>query len=347
MTTLEQQGALTLREIMPLLIQQDASKKKLLQIFPLTPANEWKLVYERLQVGVGLQGGRGVGGELSPVPKRGIDQMAVDPGMFGDKYVITEDELNKLRDVGDLTKFSTYDKQVNWGTIDMKDRAIHRYCVNIANMLLNGVCRSTNAIGREVDVQVYNIPQYTPSTLFSDLASATPLRYLRDLIPALELGVSANFRDGSMLMSRPTANLILNNSNAADLGGKRLAAGSTFNSIEDVNKILAANDLPTIETVDDGYYPGPVQSGRPSNFTRYFTNGKILLAGKRDDGAPLGEYRLCRAMQNAGGKGGEWYTVEDNTQRAPWNLILNMGHNGGAVPFYPEGFAVINAAVAF
>jgi hypothetical protein len=345
-TNIELQGATTLKQVASLLIQRDMAKSKLLKLFPVVKYNETELVFERMQVAVGQQHARGDGGPTGPVPKRGVDQMKVVPSKFGDHFVITEDEFIGLREIGDISKFMADDKKISQAVVDMTDRYIVRLHTNIANMLMNGTYSVFDATGRERDRLIYSIPQYTPGTLFDDFAASTPMKYIRDLIPKLELGVSVNFRSGSILCSRPTANLVLNNANAADIFGKRREVGATFNSIDDVNKLLLANDLPQFEIVEDGYYPGPVQSGKPSNFTRFLTNGKMVLIGAREDGAPIGDYRLTRAAQNANSGPGEWYTVEDNRQRSPWGMILSMGHNGGPVPYYPEGIAVINAAAS-
>ena len=347
MINLELQGALAMREVLPLMIQKDASKSKLLKLFPLTKRDEWQLVYERLWMMTGLQNARGEGGPTGPLPRQGLDQLAVDPGMYGDHGEITEMEANKLREVGDIAAFQGLTRQLDRITRNLTDRYINRLQYNIALMLINGTFTANDATGREQIREIYNIPQYTPGDYFDDLAGSTPLAYLRNLIPKLELGVSVNFRQGAMLMSRPTANLFVNNANSADLGGKRLNIGSTINSVEDVNKILVTNDLPQIEVIDDGYYPNPPSTGRPSNFQRFFTNGKVVLVGAREDGEPIGEYRLCRAIQNGvGSKPGEWYKFKDNTDQHPWNMVAYMGHNGGPVPYYPEAIAVVNAALS-
>jgi hypothetical protein len=343
-TNTELQGATILREVASHLLERDIAKSKLLKLFPLVKRDETTLVFERQQVRVGQQHARGNDGPTGPVPKRGIDQFSVPASKYGDHYMITEGELIEKRAMGDIAKFMSTDKQTAAGVADLEDRYIARLHTNIANMLMNGTYTAADATGREMVREIYAIPQYTPNTLFDELGTATPLTYIRNLIPRLELGVSVNFRSGVILCSRPTANLILNNSNAADMRGVRRDAGATINSIEDVNKLLAANDLPQIEVIDDGFYPGPVVSGRPTNFTRFLTNGKMVLLGARDDNQPIGEYRLTRAAQN-NSQPGEWYTVEDNRQQnSKHHILLSMGHNGGPVPYYPEAIAVINAA---
>ena len=95
---------------------------------------------------------------------------------------------------------------------------------------------------------------------------------------------------------------------------------------------------------DAGYYTDP-PSGAPT-FTRFITNGKMILVGVRTDGEPFGEYRLTRTAQNPEGAPGEWYSVEDLRQKEPFSVILRQGHNGGPVPYYPEALAVINAAAS-
>jgi hypothetical protein len=148
-----------------------------------------------------------------------------------------------------------------------------------------------------------------------------------------------------MLMSRPTVNLILKNQNANDLNGRRLTYGQTVNSVDDLNDLLLSNDLPRVKVYDAGYYADP--PGSAPSFSRFITNGVIVMVGVRDDGEQLGEYRLTRAAQNEGAAPGEWYAVDDRRQKDPCSVILRAGHNGGPVPYYTEGFATINAAAPF
>lgn len=344
-SAIELQGAITLRKLGLLYLPRALESRELLKIMPFNKVDEVDLIYERRQLGTGLQGARGLGGTTNPVKKPGLDQFRVSPGYYGDHYTITEEELVKLRDAGAWDKFENYDKQTARAAEHLTQRFLDRCENSIAQILMSGAFTAVNALGQVYDQQVYNVPQYTPGTLFSDLSNSQPLNYIRDLIPTLELLVSVDFRKGFMLMSRPTLNLLLKNQNAADLNGRRLNYGNTVNNVEDFNDLLVSNDLPKVKVYDEGYYSDPPGSAPSKN--RFVTNGKIVLVGTRKDGDPVGEYTLTRAAQNERSAPGEWYQVEDRRDRDPCQVILRSGHNGGPRCFYPEGLATINAAAAF
>ena len=345
-TTLEIQGAVKLRKLAKLYLPRALSSRVLLDIFPMVSANATKLIYERDQLYTGVQGAVGMGGRATPVNKQGFDSWAVEPGYYKDAWTIDEEELVNLRDSGKWDDFKNYTAQAAAGTEHLTKRFLDRVELSISQIIMSGAFTAADKSGAIKDRQVFNVPQYTPATLFSDLANSQPLNYIRDLIPTLEIGKSVRFQKGFMLMSRPTLNLILKNQNAADLNGRRLGYGQTVNSEKELSELLVSNDLPPVKVYDEGYYLDP--PGTAPTFNRFMTNGKIVMVGVRQDGEQLGEYRLTRCAQNGENAGpGEWYQVEDRRKKDPVSVVLRAGHAGGPVPYYTEGFATINAAAAF
>lgn len=344
-TSLELQGAKKLRALAQVHLPRALDSRELLKIFPLTKMDRTQLVYERRQLNTGLQGATGIDGRPTPVKKPGIDVFKTDPGYYADSYQITATELINLRDIGKWNDFENYGEQSARGMDRLTQRFLDRCESSIASIMMTGKFAVGDVRGAVKYQEIFNVQQFTPGTLFSDLSNSTPLNYIRSLIPTLELLVSVSFMKGFMLMSRPTANLILNNQNAADLNGRRLAYGQTVNNLDDFNDLMASNDLPKIRVYDEGYYSDPPGSTPTKN--RFLTNGKIVLVGVRNDGEQLGEYHLTRAPQNENSKPGEWYQVKDKRNDTPCEVILRGGHAGGPVPFYTEGFAVVNAAAPF
>lgn len=343
-TTIEMQGAIKVKLLADLYLPRAMESRELLKIFPMNKVNETDLIYERRQIQTGLQYARGVDGKTNPVKKWGTDQYRVSPGYYGDHWTITESELVNLREPGSWEQFESVSAHVARGTEHLVKRFLDRCEYSIAQILTTGSYSAGNVEGAEKHNDIFSVDQYTPSTLFSDEANSIPLTYLRNLVATLELGKSVNFRKGFMLMSRPTVNLILKNSNAADLNGVRLQYGSTIKNVDDLNDLMLSNDLPPVKVYDAGYYADP--PGTAPTFNRFITNGKIVMVGVRDDGEQVGEYRLTRAAQNGSSAPGEWYTVEDRTQKSPPQIILAAGHNGGPVAYYPEGIAIVNAAAS-
>ena len=347
-STFELSGAVKLRKILRAYLPRVLSSRKLLQIFPLVKQDRDKLVYERRQIATGLQQVRGLGGPTLPVSKPGLDTFDVLPGYYGDSYVIGENELVRQREIGDWETFENADSQMARATEHLTERWLNRAEKNVADLLTTGGFTVVNPQGVSYHQDVFNVRQYTPGTLFDDLTNSTPINYVRDLIPKIQLGLAVDFTKGFMLMSRPTLNLFLKNANAADINGKRLRYGETINGEDQLSEILTENSLPPVMVYDEVWYADPPGSNPPTTpaATRFIPNGKIVLVGRRVDGEPVGEYSLTRAAQNEKSGPGEWYQVEDRRANDPCQIIMRAGHNGGPVAYYSEAIAVINAAAS-
>lgn len=347
-TTLEMQGAFELRRISQIKLPQKLQDRKLLRFFPMVTTKAPYIIWEQKDVYKGVQHARGMGGVTGSAKRPGVNQTRIPPGYYGDNFVITEADLINLRQIANWNELRSYSDQMNEASELLTERYLNRVQLSCAQILTTGgYTAGNNLTGQQFHQDVFPIRQFTPSPLFSDLTNSAPLAFIRDVIATMVLGASVAFRDGVLLMSRPTFNLIMRNTNPADMGGKRLAVGSTINNLEDLNKYLAADDLPQIEISDEDYYPdGATQA------VRYIPNGKIVLVGKRKDGEAIGEYRLTPASQNAKSendepKPGEWYTVEDRRMYDPSFVAFRMGHNGGPVIYHWESLAILNVAAPF
>lgn len=342
-TSIEMQGPVKLREITRQKLPVKMEKRGLLKWFPMVTVDETELIYEQRGILKGLQAARGLGGQNGPAKRPGVSQFKVSPGYYGDDYVITEADLVKLREVADWNTIYSYQKHMADASELLMERFLNRVELSCAQIMTTGGFTAGNvATGQQFHQDVYNITQFTPGTLFSDAANSTPLAYFRTVVATMTLGKSVSFKNGALIMSRPTLNLILANTNANDFGGKRLEVGSTINSLEGLNRYLLADDLPPVELCDEDYY-----ADGSTTATRYITNGKIVLIGRRDDNAVIGEYRLTKAAQNENSKPGEWFSTEDRRMYSPPKVTFSMGHNGGPVIYHPEAIAIINAAAAF
>lgn len=348
-TSLEMQGPVVMREITQLKLPVKLADRKILKLCPMVNVDETDLIYEQRGVYRGVQNARGLNGPTGPAKRPGVQSWRVAPGYYGDHWSIDETELIRLRDVGTWDTMKSYEKHLSEATEILTERFLNRVELSIASIITTGGFQVQNLAGEQKHQGVYNIPQFTPSILWDQLSTSTPFANIRDYVAQLILGKSVVFKDGILLMSRPTFNLLMKNTNANDIGGKRLAVGANINSLEDVNKYLAADDLPTIEISDEDYYPeGASNLVAAPGPVRYIPNGKVVLIGRRKDGALIGEYRLTKAIQNGPNSApGEWFSVEDRRNMAPYAVTFRMGHNGGPVIYHPEALAIINAATPF
>lgn len=331
-TAFEVGAAIKLREVFAVKTLRGEAGRLGLKLIPITEVNATKLIYERHRLLRGLQGVRGENGPSSPAKLPGFDQFEVEPGFFGDHYTITEKDLINRREVGDWETFDSEKKITAKATTLLNQRYLDRVEYNIWTMLLTGALTITDDNGTIQFYDIYDIQKSTASPAFDQLSTAAPLKYFRELIAALELGKSVNFRGGEIIMNQTTLNTILGNTNANDFGGLRMASGANFLSVSDWNKVLVANDLPTITVYNEGYY----ENGEGGAFTRFIPTGKALLLGKRTDGEQVGEYRLTRAAQNDNSGPGVYFTVEDMRKKVPAFIQIESGHNGGTVLYYPE-----------
>jgi hypothetical protein len=338
-STFELGGAVAVKEIFAAYARTSEANRLGMQLMPLTEVDETKLIYERHDLLRGIQAARGLGGATQPVAMPGFSTFSMEPGYYGDHHLLTEQDLVNRRQVGDWHAFDSQGSLTDKAARNLERRFADRIEKNTFDVILTGLYEGQDEQGRLKTADVYAIQRATPGTLFTDLANSTPLRFLRDTIATAELSVSVNFRAGEMLMNRVTLNTILNNANAADLGGKRFDVGQTLNSVAELNDILIANDLPKVRVYDEGFYP------TAGGFQRFIPNGRIALLGKRTDGETVGEYRLTRYAQNGGGKG-YWVNVDDMTSGPgsdPPKVIVKAGHNGGPVIYYPEAVLSITA----
>lgn len=332
-------GARALRKVADLRLPRMKEGRLGLKLMPIVNVNETTLEYERNAVTRGLQFARGIGGTPGPVNKPGFETRVVSPGYYGDSYRINEKELIDKREVGSWTEFDSEAKQTAKASEFHTQRYLDRIEYNIFTFLLTGGFEAKNIQGVPYYQPVYDVDVVTPGTLFSDLANSTPRRYLQDRIATLhQRGFSVRFDKGWMIMSSKTAITMLNNTNPNDIGGRRFDMGQTTNSFKEMNQLFVSNGIPEATIYDDGYFP------ETGGFSLFVPEGKILLIGNRADGEPIGEYRQTRAAQNPNAAPGEWYKVVDNRDRegAP-EVVMEAGHNGGPVPYYPEAVEIINA----
>jgi hypothetical protein len=106
-------------------------------------------------------------------------------------------------------------------------------------------------------------------------------------------------------MNRQTANYLLANTNAADLGGKRTNGLANILSMGEVNTLLTGEGLPNIAVYDKGY------KNDSNVFTRFLPNNKVVVVGVRPNNAPVAEYWMTRNANNPDLGPGPYSVVAD------------------------------------
>lgn len=322
-----------LTRIAPDLIQTASQDDPIFKIFPMRNRNASRLRWAQKDNYRGLMSLRGLGGEPTRINRVGDKIYEAVPGYYGNFSTVDEQEMTTRAggnfpvdvtipvNVGDLVAESQ-EQLVYLQTTRMKQIAWllainHTFAVPLPN----------GGIGHE---ETYTGQDVTVSPLWSATATALPLKNLRDLQGQFGFGTSNQF--GAMAeawMNSITANYLLTNSNAADLGGKRVEGGNTVNDVPGITSILRAQSAPSINIWDDGYYD------EANVFQLFIPTGKVLIVAKRPNGETPGEFQITRNANNPDMGAAPYAFVDDRTagptKTVPPRIDVHQGFNGGPV----------------
>jgi hypothetical protein len=204
------------------------------------------------------------------------------------------------------------------------------------NLVVNGYYVSTNDVGAVIDIRSFSQRIYAATVGWSNLSTATPFYDFRQ-IKLLQRGFSVTFgRTATAYMNQRTVNNLLENTNAADLGGKRRTGGATFNDLMQVNReVLLDNDLPQIEPFDEGYYDnnGVFQLFIPDNI--------VVVHGRRPMNEPVGEFFMTRNVNSANGMGRYLKVIDSFDRKVPRSIDVHRGFNGGPNIRFPSAIVIM------
>lgn len=299
------------------------------KILPIKNVDADLVMWEQQDNFIGLQQIRGLNGEPPRVKKVGGKRYIVEPGVYGEKAEINEREITQRRRFGsfgmpvDITDLVLIEQQ------KLLQRRLDRIEYIIWTLLTTGTFSVSSPTGGVVHTDTFSLQTFTASPLWSVVATATPLADLRT-IQLKSRGHSVRFDSSATLyLNQAYVNFLLNNGNAADLGGKRVEYGNSILDLAMINKIMLGNNLPQIVPMDDGYYD---DSGA---FQLFIPNGVGVLVGSRKSGVPIGNYDMTRNANNADSAPGAYMKVVDLGELyVPRQIVVHDGHNGAVeIPF--------------
>lgn len=327
----------TLRKIRQTFLPQRETSSEIRKFFPTSSIDTASLVWEQYDKYQGTMGVRGLNGPPTRLNPIGMSRFSMAPGYYGSYMGIDEIELTTSREIGTFATAINLDEPVTRRMLQLLNAEVVLREVLCWNFLINGTFTSTTATGQILDTQTYTQRTFAAATTWGTPATSTPLADMR-AIKLLHRGFSVAF-DGraTLYANQTTINNLLLNTNTADLGGKRRTGGATFNSIQEVNEVLRAdNDLPMIVAYDEGYYDNT------GTFQLYIPNNVAIVLGRRLDGAPLGEWLMTRNANAPGMAPGGYEKIVDNFERSvPREIEVHRGFNGGPVLYYPSGIVVM------
>ncbi len=172
-------------------------------------------------------------------------------------------------------------------------------------------------------------------------ATAGPIADFR-AVQLLHRGHSVMFDNNSVAwMNLLTFNYMIRNTNTADLFGRRNQGLETIEGLEQYNAFIAMRDnLPRIKVYDEGY------NDNSNVFHPFIPNSKVILIGRRTNGAALGDFALTRNAGNGNSSAPLVKVVNHGTeanQAPPAKIAVYRGFNGGPRIFYPT--AIVNMTV--
>lgn len=321
----------SIRKIAAIKLEAGLAGDPITRLFPMTnEANDF-MEWEVEDNTYGLQQVRGLNGPPARVEKLGSKTYVEKPGVYGEFIQIDELEMTRLqREVGTINEPMTMQRFTDKYTTQLAEREVRRYRATCWGLLTTGAYSVTGPNGQVLHSGQYSITVDTSPTAwtFANRASATPLYDLGAQVtngPAVGTSFAG---DAEVWMNDFTFRAMVANTNAADLGGRRMGL-QTANSLGLVNEVLALDNLPKI-MVYDGWYNNDADA-----VTRCIPNYTALLIGRRLDGAQFGEYMMTNNANNGGGPGAYSFVVDNRGKKTPPTVEFHRGHNGGPVIFFP------------
>lgn len=314
--------------------------RKIFEIMPIEDHDTSTILWEQLDNYTGLQNLRGEGGSFPLIQHTGSKRYAERPGFYGEGEAIDEVQLTERRKLGTFGEPITISDLV----MAIQDKLLQRRLDRIEwigwQLLQYGQFAVSTATGVPAHQGAYAIQSYSATIGWGTPATATPLNDFR-AVQLLARGHSVNIgREARAVMNRKTLNNLLQNTNAADLYGRRTAGLGTYNILPAINELLLGEDLPTIEVYDEGYLDDT------GTFQPWIADNKVVVVGRRPAGQPVAKYIQTRNASHPSMAPGAYMFVTDQRGATGGGNAPSIGvydsHNGGPIIQYPSAVVVMN-----
>lgn len=341
-----------LQQIEPDLIARAIEGRAGLDILPIREVNASEVRWAQQDNFYGLQALRGLDGAPTRVQRVGTKTYSYEPGVFGEFVDITETELTRRAGYAPTGTAIDISDMVVDADNQLISRELDRIEATIWTLLTTGTfsIKMDGPTGTQVGFSdTFAIQTFTAGVTWATAASAVPIvnfQAVQQLGQAA--GHSVDLGAGAVAyMNSITSNRLLNNANSADLQGRRINNGSTVNSVADVNRYFAAQNLPQMQVYDRGYQTSITVGASVGPFQKFLPDGKVVVVGKRTSGAQIGSYVKTRNANNGLLPGSYAYTIDrangvNGEKRTPANIERHRGHNGGPTLLLPSSIVVMN-----
>ncbi len=339
-----------IQSIMPQLMARGREGRLGLDIFPIREVNAAQVRWTQQDNFYGLQQLRGLDGAPTHVQRVGMKTYVYEPAVFGEYIDITETELttragsapvdNTPIDVADLVVDA--DMQLINREYDRQEwMAWQAMVYGQISVVLDGPTGQQTGY-----TDTFPIQTYSASVPFSTFATAKPIAAFQ-AVQQMAVGYSVDFGAGAMAVANSvTINNILNNTNTADLGGRRDMYGATVNNLAGVNSYWQGQNLPRLVAYDAGYYP-KIGQNTTAQFVKFVPDNTIVVIGRRPGNAKVGEYLVTRNASNGFRPGSYRYVIDrangiNGEKRTPANIEIHRGHSGGIALYFGSAIVVMH-----
>jgi hypothetical protein len=331
--------ATELAEIEQVKLPRLVADSPIFRLFPFEGKRSHLLEWEQEDNYGGLAQIRGLNGKPPRVVPVGAKSFLMKPGVYGEFMAIDEMERTLRRAYGAFNTPASLDDLVMRRQDQLLLRRLNRIEWLCWQLAIYGYFRVMDNKNAVVHTSGYANQQYTAAVAWDAADTATP-KPLYDFraIQLLGRGQSADFGPGATAyVNRVTANHLMANTNPADLGKKLTVGLNPVTSVQSMNTILSLEGLPNVEVYDDGYHD------EDGTWYQWIPDGKVLVVGRRQSGAPLGNFRFTFNVNNPGGEPAPYTRVIDRTEDTiPAEVEVHDGFNGGPVIYHPGSLVVMN-----
>ena len=328
-----------LREVAQTKLPNLVKDRPAFDILPIVTKDVDILRWEQKDNYVGLQQVRGLNGRPGRVARIGAKVYTMTPGVYGEFTTVDELELTRRRPFGVFNGAISIDDLVMECQDQLLGRRLDRIEKIVWDLLTAGTFSVAGPDGVTMHTDTFTLQTASAAVAWATFATATPLKDFR-AVQLLSRGYSVSFgADAKAYMNRVTFNNLVANTNTADLAGRRTSGLQTVLTLGEINSVLAGEGLPQIVIFDGGYLDS---SG---TFQPFIPNSKVVVVGRRLDGAPIGNYVYTRNANNPGLEPGPYMKVVDNEEREVPRLIeVHDGHNGGPIIEFPSAVVILTVS---
>jgi len=347
-------SAATMKEIDADLTVRSRANRLGFQLFPVEEETTFQVRWIQKDNYYGLMAMRGIDGAPPKVQRVGENSFVYEPGVYGENVVITEREL-LMRSVPNRPDIPIpVTDLVTEAQMQLTQRKDDRVEANVFSLLSTGTLSiplpGPNGVIAYKDA--YTFQTITASVPWATAATATPLLNFQQA-QQLQIGHGVDFgAAATAYMNQFTANLLLNNANASDFGGRRNQFGATINDLAAFNNYFAGQNLPKIQVYDQGYQPNPISgpiTTPSSQFIKFIPDHTVIIVGRRPGNTPVGAFKqTLQAMQpGAAPSPGAYSFIKDYARginaplEVPPKLEVHEGFNGGLVMYYQNSVIVM------